>query len=99
MTHIHWVAQQNKLEIPRDKDEVNKQDIHEYDGWAHDPDTMVAPPTPKPTLKAEALTRAPPTIASSREEDAALNPVCAYHESRKWEVKIRLWMRVGVMRD
>ena len=26
---VHWVAQQNKLEIPRDKDDVNKQDIHE----------------------------------------------------------------------
>ena len=25
MTHIHWVARQNKLEIPRDKDEVNKR--------------------------------------------------------------------------
>ncbi len=75
MPHIHWVAQQNKLEIPRDKDEVNKQDIHECDGRAHDPDTMVAPPTPKPTRKAEALARAPPTIASSREEDAALKEV------------------------
>jgi hypothetical protein len=29
MSHIHWVAQQNKLEIPKDKDEVNKQHIHE----------------------------------------------------------------------
>ena len=72
MFHIHWVPQQNKLEIPRDKDEVNKQDIHEYDGRAHDPDTMVAPPTPKPTHKAEALARAPTSIASSREEDAAM---------------------------
>jgi hypothetical protein len=31
---------------------------------------MVAPPTPKPTLKAEALARAPPIIALCREEDA-----------------------------
>ena len=29
MPHIHWVARQNKLEIPRDKDEVNKREIHE----------------------------------------------------------------------
>ena len=36
---------------------------------------MAAPLTPKPTRKAEALARAPPTIASRREEDAAL---------RKW---------------
>jgi hypothetical protein len=75
MPHIHWVARQNKLEVPRDKDEVNKQEIYECDGRAHDPDTMVAPPTPKPTRKAEPLARAPPTIASRREEDAAL---------RKW---------------
>ncbi len=31
---------------------------------------MVAPLTPKPTRKAEALARAPPTIALCREEDA-----------------------------
>jgi polyferredoxin len=36
---------------------------------------MVATLTPKPKRKAETLTRAPPTIASSRVEDAAL---------RKW---------------
>ena len=40
------VARQNKQEIPRDKDEVNKREIHEYDGRAHDPDTMVALITP-----------------------------------------------------
>ncbi len=33
--------------------------------------------TPKPTLKAEALTRVPPTIALCREEDATL---------RKWSL-------------
>ena len=53
MSHIHWVARQNKLEIPRDTDEVNKREIHECDGRAHDPDTMVTPPTAKPTRKAE----------------------------------------------
>jgi len=53
MTHIHWVPRQNKLEIPRDKDEVNKREIHECDGRVHDPDTMVVPLTPKPTRKAE----------------------------------------------
>jgi hypothetical protein len=75
MSHIHWVARQNKLGIPRDKDEVNKRDFHECDGRAHDPDTMVAPLTPKSKLKDEAHARVPPTIASCREEDAAL---------RKW---------------
>ncbi len=43
MPHIHWVARQNKLEIPRDKDEVKQREIRESDGQAHDPDTMVAP--------------------------------------------------------
>jgi hypothetical protein len=46
MSHVHWVERQNKVEIPRDKDEVNTREIHEYDGRAHDPDTMVAPLTP-----------------------------------------------------
>ena len=38
---MHCVARQNKLETPRDKDEVNKREIRECDGRAHDPDTMV----------------------------------------------------------
>ena len=53
MPHIHWVTRQNKLEIPRDNDEVNKREIRECEGRAHDPDTMVAPLTPKPTRKAK----------------------------------------------
>jgi hypothetical protein len=69
MSYIHWVARQNELEIPRDKDEVNKWEIHECDGWARDPDTMVAPLTPKSTRKTEVLVRAPTTIVSRLEED------------------------------
>ncbi len=75
MSHIHWVARQNKLEIPRDKDEVKQREIRESDERAHDPDTMVAPLTPKPTRKSETLTRVPPTISSRHEEDAALKEV------------------------
>ncbi len=41
MSHIHWIERQNKLEIPRDKDEVNKREIHECDGWPHDPDRLI----------------------------------------------------------
>ena len=33
---MYCVARQNKLETPRDKDEVNKREIREYDGRAHD---------------------------------------------------------------
>ena len=72
---MHWGARQNKLETRKDKDEFNKQDIHECDGRAHDPDTMVAPPTPRPKRKAKALTMTPPSIDWGDEEDAAL---------RKW---------------
>ena len=74
---MHWGARQtrDKLETPKHKDEVNKQDIHECDGWAHDPDTMVVPLTPKPTRKVEVLAKVPPTIDSSLEEDTVLKEV------------------------
>jgi hypothetical protein len=32
MPHIHWVARQNKLEIPNDEEEVNTREIHKCDG-------------------------------------------------------------------
>jgi len=60
MPHIHWVERQNKLEIPKEKDEVNKREVHACDVRTRDPDAMVVPPTPKPTCKAEALAKAPP---------------------------------------
>ena len=43
MTHIHWVARQNKLEVPNDEEEVNTWEIHKCDVQTHDTDTMVAP--------------------------------------------------------
>ncbi len=67
MSQIHWVERQYKLEVPGDKDEVNKREIHECDGRAHDPDTMVAPLTPKTKHKTEPLTRA------SEEDDEMRN--------------------------
>jgi hypothetical protein len=66
MSHIHWVARQNKQEIPNDEEEVNTREIHKCDGQAHDPDTMVAPLTPKPTRKPEAFVMTSPTIVSRR---------------------------------
>ena len=56
---MHCVARQNKLETPKEKDEVNKREVHECDVWTRDPDVMVVPPTPKPTFKTEVLTRVP----------------------------------------
>ena len=38
---------QNKLETSKEKDEVNKREVHKCDGRPHDPDSMVVPPTPK----------------------------------------------------
>ena len=72
MPHIHWVPRQNKLETPKEKDEVKKREVHECDVRTRDPDAMVVPPTPKPTRQAETLTRTPRTIVSSREDNAAL---------------------------
>jgi hypothetical protein len=57
MSHIRWVPRQNKLEIPKDKDEVNKRDIHECNGRTHDPDTMV--PTLTPDTQDETKNRSP----------------------------------------
>jgi hypothetical protein len=72
MSHIHCVVLQNKLEIPRDKNEVNNREIHECDGWEHDPDTMVDPLTTNPTHEVEVLVKTAPTIDSCREEDTEL---------------------------
>jgi hypothetical protein len=73
MSHIHWVARQNKLEIPNDEEEeVNTREIHKCDEQEYDLDTTVAPLTPKPTRKAESLVKAPPTNVSCHEEDVAL---------------------------
>jgi hypothetical protein len=41
MTHIHWVERQNKLETPKEKDEVKKREVHECDVRTRDPDAMV----------------------------------------------------------
>ena len=75
MPHMHWVARQNKLELPNDEEEVNTWDIHKCDGQEHDPDTIGGPLTPKATRKTETLDRATLTIVSSREEDVSLKEV------------------------
>ncbi len=43
---MHCVPRQNKLETPKEKDEVNKREVHECDVRTRDPDAMVVPPTP-----------------------------------------------------
>jgi len=51
MSHVHWVELQNKLKTPKEKDEVNKREVHECDVRTRNPDAMVVPPTPKPTCR------------------------------------------------
>ena len=80
---MHWVARQNKQETPKEKDEVNKREVHECDVRTRDPDAMVGPPIPKPTCKAEALARAPPTIASVCEGNAALLNASGSEDSQR----------------
>ena len=75
---MHCVARQNKLETPKEKDEVNKREVHECDVWTRDPDVMVVPPTPKPTCKTEDLTRVSPTITSSCEGNTPLKKCNSY---------------------
>ena len=58
MTLTHWVVRQNKLETPKEKDEVNKREVYECDGRARDPDAMVAPPSPTDT-QADTQSRRP----------------------------------------
>ena len=91
------VSRQDKLETPRDKDEVNKWEIRECDGRTYDPDTMVAPLTPKLTRKAEALARAPPESTTCRvvrykQPHILLRSVeknCFHYSSIKRELKTR----------
>jgi hypothetical protein len=45
---------------------------HEHDGQPSNPGSMTVPPTPKPTRKAEVLTKALTTMTSRREEDTVL---------------------------
>jgi hypothetical protein len=40
MSHIHWVPRQNKLETPKEKDEVKKRTVHEGDVRTNDPDVI-----------------------------------------------------------
>jgi hypothetical protein len=71
----------NRKLVPRDKDEVNKREIHGCDGRAHDPVTMVAPLTPKPTRKAEA------SPGRRRPLSHVIQDV--YYESMKRKLKIK----------
>jgi hypothetical protein len=99
MSHIHWVARQNKLEKTNNKGQVNTREIHKCDGQVHDPDTMVTPLTPKPTRKTETLSKfyTEHCLKSRRRRFAELPRTVSktwivvklYYESIKREPKIR----------
>ena len=69
----------NVRRVDKEKNEVNKREVHDYDVGTHDPDAMVVPPTPESTCKAATLARAPPTIEC----------LVVYYESLKRELKKR----------
>jgi hypothetical protein len=56
---------------------------HECVGRARDPEAMSAPPTLKPTRKAEVLVREPPTIVSHRVDVGGVQFVCVYLQQNK----------------
>ena len=74
---MHCVARQNKLETPKEKDEVNKREVHECDVRTRDPDAMVVPPTPKPTCKADPRQGAADHCLKSRRKRCAEEVACA----------------------
>jgi hypothetical protein len=41
VSHTLWVARQNKLETPKEKDEVKKREVHECDVRTRDPDVIL----------------------------------------------------------
>jgi hypothetical protein len=68
MTHIHWVPRGTG--IPKDRDEVNKREVCECDGWVCDLDMMGDPSKLNVTRNAAALARICPTLDLSIEEKA-----------------------------
>jgi hypothetical protein len=69
MTRIHWVARGTG--IPKDRDEVNRREVCECDGWVGDLDMMEAPSKLSVIRKASALARARPTLLLNWTEKAA----------------------------
>ncbi len=60
MSHIHWVDRGTG--IPKDRDEVNRREVCECDGWVCDLDVMGDPSKLSVIRKAAALARVRPTF-------------------------------------
>jgi hypothetical protein len=69
MPLIHWVPRGTG--IPTDKDEVNRREVCECDGWVCDLDSIGDPSRLRLIRKAAALARIFPTLDLSTEEKAA----------------------------
>ncbi len=74
MSNIHWVARETGT--PKERDEVNRRDVCERDGWVCVPEVIVVPSMLRLTLKTEVLTRVLPTSTFVCTENAA---------RRKWK--------------
>ena len=71
--HIHWVDRGTGTR--KDRDEVNRREVCECDGWVCDLEVIVSPSRSKLTRKPTSLTRVLPTSDLSCEENVVL---------RKW---------------
>ena len=96
-SHIHWVGRGTGT--PKDRDEVNRRDVCECDGWVCDTEVTDSPSRLRLIRKVEALVKIKLTRDLNIEEKAVWrkwkNPplvdlLFVYHESIKWELKIRL---------
>ncbi len=66
---IHWVARGTGL--PKDRDEVNRRDVYECDGWVCVLEVIGAPSILSVRRKATVLVRVLPTFAFRVDENAA----------------------------
>jgi hypothetical protein len=87
VTYVYYESMKRKLKIkpiyecrtgtPKDKDEVNKRELGECEGWVWDLDAIGAPSRLRLMCKTVALTRVRPTLLLNPEEKAV---------RRKWNM-------------
>ena len=97
MTRIHWVTRGTGT--PKDRDEVNRRDGWECDGWLGVGKSDVYYYESIKWELQRRLTyeyRCDERLKTKTEESTHLtDTIVVYYESRKWEVKIRLMNDTG----
>ncbi len=87
MSDIHWVDRGTG--IPKDRDEVNRREVWECDGWLCDLDMIVVP------SKLSGIGTASTSSLRDRRDF-----ILVYYESIKWKIKkdkkIRIFLNVWV---